>query len=137
MQREGIVVKVVEDNIEITTVRPSACGESCETCSAKCAESKTMTQTFPNTINAEVGDRVVIEVNDKNYLKYILLVYAVPLVFFIAGVFFSSLIIKGDHRQILSFFIGLIAMATSYLIIKKIDDKYTGIYKSIIDLKRY
>ncbi len=137
MQREGIVLKVVENNVEITTVRSSACGESCETCSAKCAESKPMTQILPNTIGAEVGDRVILEVNNKNYLRYILLVYAVPLMFFVVGVFLSSLVLKEDDRQILSFFIGLISMAISYILIKKIDDKYTGIHKNIINLKRY
>ncbi|MDO5041582.1 MAG: SoxR reducing system RseC family protein [Peptoniphilus sp.] len=136
MQREGIVIKVVENNIEITTVRPSACGESCETCSAKCAESKPMTQIFPNTIGAEVGDRVILEVNNKNYLRYILLIYAVPLVFFVVGVFLSNIVLKED-RQIFSFLIGLVSMAASYVVIKKVDDRYTGIHKSIINLKRY
>ncbi|WP_138159067.1 SoxR reducing system RseC family protein [Peptoniphilus catoniae] len=138
MESLGIVTKVKGDTIEVASIREASCGTSCESCAAKCAESKVHTQTLYNSINAEVGDKVLIETNSKNFLRFILLIYGLPLVFFIVGVVSSNFFLKEktENYQLISFIFGIASMVISYLIIKKIDSNYKDV-KEIIVLKRY
>ena len=59
MESIGIVRAKNNNKIFVEFTRESACGESCATCSAKCAESKTELFEFPNTISANIGDLVL------------------------------------------------------------------------------
>lgn len=127
MEQIGVVVKEDGEHIEILAVRESACGSDCSTCSAKCSESKPFNIKTINTINAKVGDRVRIEMNSKAVLSYMVLIYGLPLVFFMAGsvIFFS--IFKNLnylHAELYSLIAGLLVMSVAYLIIKKVDNKY-------------
>ncbi|MDY2986468.1 MAG: SoxR reducing system RseC family protein [Peptoniphilus sp.] len=119
MKNSGIVINVDGDYLDIVSVRESACGGSCESCGAHC-ESKAETLRLLNTIEAEVGDRVELEINSSKVLGYIGLVYGVPLIIFIISVI-TSFAILGEANQIWCFLIGLISIAISYSVIRKID----------------
>lgn len=127
MEQIGLVVKEDGEHIEILAMRQSACGSDCSTCSGNCAESKPFNLKTINTINAKVGDRVKIESNSKAVLNYIILIYGLPLVFFMAGsVIFYSIFkdLNYQHFEILSLVAGILTMAIAYFIIKKVDNKY-------------
>ena len=130
MEQVGIVVKVDNDYIDILATRESACGSDCSTCQAKCSESKPFSLHVPNTINAKIGDRVSIEMNTKAVIGYMLLVYGLPCLFFILGTLLTFSVLKGrikSNIELYSFLAGLILMAISYIIVKKIDSKYNKV----------
>ncbi|WP_455257935.1 SoxR reducing system RseC family protein [Peptoniphilus asaccharolyticus] len=121
MKNSGVVINTDGDYVNVVSVRASACGGSCETCGAHC-ESKPETIRVLNTINAEIGDIVELEINSAKVLGYIALVYGVPLIVFITSII-VSFIALGEKNQLGSLLIGLIALAITYFIIKKIDGK--------------
>lgn len=120
MKNSGIVINVDGDYLDIVSVRENACGGSCESCGAHC-ESKVETLRLLNTIEAEIGDRVELEINSAKVLGYISLVYGVPLITFIISVI-ASFVILGESKQIWCFLIGLISIVISYSVIRKIDE---------------
>lgn len=139
MEQIGVVVNKEEDYIEILATRESACGSDCSTCAAKCSESKPFNIKVLNTINAKPGDRVSIQMNSKAVLSYMLLVYGLPLLFFITGfvtftIIYTKLNLK--HVELYSLISGLIIMSFAYLIIKKIDSKYKNIAHNNLIIKK-
>lgn len=140
MEQIGVVIKEDGDYIEIISTRESACGSDCSSCAAKCSESKPFTIRTINTINAKLGDRVKIEMSSKAVLSYMLLVYGLPLVFFLIGVVVTSEITKKlgfGHIEIYSLIAGVVLMAIAYIIIKKIDSKYKNLATNNVIIKKY
>ncbi|EFI42254.1 SoxR reducing system RseC family protein [Peptoniphilus sp. oral taxon 386] len=139
MEQMGVVVKELGEFVEIHSFRQAACGSSCESCHAKCAESKLYVLKAKNTLGLKVGDKVKIETNSKNVIKYILLVYGLPLIFFLFGILISYNIFNKysiDNAQILSFIIAVLTTGLAFYIIKKIDVKYGNNKLDVIVLKR-
>lgn len=127
MESLGIVRETIDDIIVVEFMRKSACGDSCESCSAKCAESKLEYLEFKNTISAKVGDIVKLNVNKKAIFNYKLLVYGLPMIFLMLGITISNLLLNKNqinNSDILSLIFGMLSMGCSYLIIKKIDNKF-------------
>lgn len=119
MKNSGIVINVDGDYLEIVSVRPSACGTSCENCHAHC-ESKPEIIKVLNTIDAKTGDNVELEINSASVLSYIGLVYGLPLIVFISSILISSSIL-GESKQMFSLLIGVFNLVITYLIIKVFD----------------
>ena len=70
---------------EISVPRKSACGHDCESC-AGCGMTGSSTRAEAvNAIGAQVGQKVVVESSNKRLYGVMLLVYAVPIVFFLLG----------------------------------------------------
>lgn len=127
LEQRGIVQRVEGNFIYIEVFRLSACGDHCATCSAKCAESKSEIVKFPNHVNAGVGDIVQISSNSKSVLAYIGLVYGIPLVIMMLSICVSNYLFsvaKVDRKDLYSFIIGIIFLALSYGLIRKIDSKF-------------
>lgn len=126
MEQTGIVINKDGKYIDIVAMRESACGSDCSTCPAKCSESKACTVRALNSVNAQVGDRVSLEMNTKAVLSYICLVYGLPLLFFMVGVAVSSMFLKNynsEKYQLYSLIIGIILMSIAFIIIKRIDKR--------------
>lgn len=119
MKNTGIVINVDGEFVEIISMRESACSGSCESCSAHC-ESKPETVKTINTIKAKPGDRVEMEVNTLSVLSYIGLMYGMPLIVFLISVIISFSLL-GKDNQLFCFLIGLVSLAVTYLIIKKLN----------------
>ena len=116
MIREGIVKAKSGDTLEICFERPEAC-EKCGACSGghthlACVKGE-----------AEVGDRVAVEMPDSRVLKISLLVYAVPLALLLAGLVFGCLVLGSDLAGAL---IGLALMAGGYVLLRGADKKLSG-----------
>lgn len=131
MENSGIVTKVSGENIEVLSYRYAACSQNCEGCSSSCAESKPHTFVVKNTIGAKVGDKVSIRTSSDSVLKYISLVYGLPLVFFLVGIIISYYVIKIPN-QVYCFLIGLVFTAFAYVLVKNIDKKTGNLSDSII-----
>ncbi|WBW50658.1 SoxR reducing system RseC family protein [Peptoniphilus equinus] len=124
MKNPGIVVEENGDFVTILSMRQSACGSSCESCSSHC-ESEPMRVKAVNTIHAEIGDRVEMEISSNRVLSYIGLIYGIPLVTFLIGVVTSY---AATGNELISFAVGIVVLALTYIAIKAVDSRknFTG-----------
>lgn len=127
MESIGIVRAKKENKIFVEFTRESACGESCEACNAKCAESEQELFEFNNTISASVGDIVKIKTNDKSVLSYKFLVYGLPLVLFMSTISLSYYIFNRmglANKDLMSLIVGILSFVVSFIILRNIDKTY-------------
>lgn len=126
MESIGIVRDKKENKIFVEFTRESACGDSCESCNAKCAESEQELFEFNNTISAKVGDIVKIKTNDRSVLSYKFLVYGLPLVLFMSTITISYYFFNNmglDNRDLFSLIVGILSFILSFIILRSIDNK--------------
>lgn len=139
MESIGIVRAKNNNKIFVEFTRESACGESCESCSAKCAESESELFEFPNTLSANIGDVVKIKTRDKSILSYKFLVYGLPLILFMSTITISYYLMSKmfmKNIELMSLIMGIISLIISYLIIKGIDHKFQKANKGDIFLEK-
>lgn len=120
MKQTGIVFELNDDKAKIIVTRLGACGSSCESCSAHCGENKQEYINVKNDIGLKIGDRVEITTDSKAVLKYIALVYGLPLIFLISGVVIGMLL---NLKEMYSLLVGFVFMIVSFIFIKTIDNK--------------
>ncbi|NMW84643.1 SoxR reducing system RseC family protein [Peptoniphilus sp. AGMB00490] len=139
MESFGIVKAKKNNKIFVEFTRESACGESCESCSAKCAESEKELFEFPNTLSADVGDVVKIKTRDRSILSYKFIVYGIPLILFMFTITLSYYLMSKmfmKNIELMSLIMGIISLFISYLIIKRIDHKFQKTNKGDIFLEK-
>lgn len=138
METIGLVTKKDGNYIEVAVVREESCGSNCDACSARCAQTNTIRQRYFNSIDANVGDRILIEGKNSYFLKYMILVYGLPLLIFLISLLALSKIvsISGDKKDFIIFIISFVLMFMSYFIIKALDKKIIGSEDNNIILKR-
>lgn len=120
MKQTGIVFELNDDKAKIIVTRLAACGSSCESCSAHCGENKQEYINVKNDIGLKIGDRVEITTDSKAVLKYIALVYGLPLIFLISGVVIGMLL---NLKEMYSLLVGFVFMIVSFIIVKTVDNK--------------
>lgn len=132
MEQYGIVVKKIDTFVEIASTRLAACGTSCESCGAKCAESKEATIIALNTIGLEVGDRVKVDIDSREVLRYISLMYGLPLIFFFIGLglgyLLGSFVFK-ENIELVSLICAIVVTIIAYTVIRRVDKNF-GLSKS-------
>ncbi|MDO5715878.1 MAG: SoxR reducing system RseC family protein [Tissierellia bacterium] len=139
MEELGIVRKIFENEIYVEVTRAGACGSNCSSCNAKCAESKSEILRLNNTIDAKVGDIVKLKSDSRAVLTYIFLVYGLPLIVMIMAITISNYVffkINIQLKDLWSMVVGLCALITTYLMIKKVDQKFSKTAGSIITLEK-
>ena len=114
MTQNAIVDKLLAGGLaRVKVERLSACGKSCASCGAGCADKQVLTVEAENPIGAKPGQRVVIETSTKGVLGAALLVYILPILCFLAAYILSALGGVGDAGSILisvaAFFVGVCA----------------------------
>ncbi len=88
VEEQGTIIKIEEDYAVVRTQRRSACG-NCGTAKTGCATAvigevigqKDSDITVVNSLNAKVGDTVIIGLEEQALLKGSFLLYIVPLIF--------------------------------------------------------
>lgn len=139
MESIGIVKAKNNNKIFVEFTRESACGESCESCNAKCAESEQELFEFNNNISAEVGDIVKIKTNDKSVLSYKFLVYGLPLLLFMSSISISYYIFNRIgliNKDLMSLMVGILSFVISFIILRKVDNRFGHINGSSILLEK-
>ena len=138
METIGLVTKKDGNYIEVAVVREESCGSNCDACSARCAQTNTIRQKYFNSIDANVGDRILIEGKNSYFLKYMILVYGLPLLIFLISLLALSKIIyiSGNKKDLIIFIISFVLMFMSYFIIKALDKKFIGSEDKNVILKR-
>ncbi|ACB84852.1 SoxR reducing system RseC family protein [Natranaerobius thermophilus] len=126
-ENENQVGKVIERKDNYVTVeieRHSAC-KNCGACDFGMSGNKTSELELENTVNAEVGDEVVVDMEGKDIVLASFLIYLFPLFSLVLGLFLGNMVaaeINGDENLIgLAF--GILFMGFSYTGLKMYDNK--------------
>lgn len=86
MEKNGIVIRVEGDIAHVSVVRPSECGDKCNSCAGSC-DTNMMVVEVKNRFDARVGDQVELQMMNGQLIKMSFMLYTVPLAAFIAGIF--------------------------------------------------
>lgn len=126
MRQRGYVSRADKDLVKIIIPRESACGGGCASCGG-CDDEKSITLELENTLNAEVGDYVVVESKSSTILKSAFIAYIMPLILMIIGLSIGMSVFKYlgyQEYEALGFLVGLVFLGVSYIILRYIDNKY-------------
>lgn len=137
MEQVGFVTAIKDGLADLEVRRVGACGASCESCHANCEEKVEHIQII-NSLDAEVGDYVELQADNKRVLSYIFLVYGFPLIGFLIGALIGTYGFKAigvASYELYGFIIGVLALMFTYFYISKLD-KRTQLQHSPIQMVR-
>lgn len=138
MNQIGLVLKTDGNNAEVEVKRSTACGHSCESCSAMC-KAPSIIVNVPNSLGSKVRDYVEIDMKENKILKYAFIMYVIPFSIFLSGIFLGIKVFKKTglaNYEIYSFAIGLIFLAAAFFIVKIIDKRISNKKESQFEMKR-
>ncbi len=120
MEARGVVLSTDNNKAVVTISRNTAC----ENCGACHFDEKTLNMqvTAINDINAKVGDKVYLSMDNVNFFQASFLLYGFPLIAMILGVSLGYYFLGKmgiNNYDVYSILIGLLFMGLSYLILKK------------------
>ncbi|NLY10108.1 MAG: SoxR reducing system RseC family protein [Firmicutes bacterium] len=97
MRQKGQVIKVEGGRIWVKTENGHACS-NCSGCISITGEKKPDAHVIDveNTINADIGDWVVIETSSQDVAKVMITLYGIPLIGLLLGYFISFLVLEDD-----------------------------------------
>ena len=85
MTQDAIVTKILPNGMaEVAVARTTACGGNCGSCES-CIFQNELKTVARNLIDARIGQKVVIATKSSKIFGAAILVYVMPLLFFIAG----------------------------------------------------
>jgi sigma-E factor negative regulatory protein RseC len=113
MGEAGLVIKADADMLTVSLKRNEACSK-CKACIAGMSDNE-MIINAKNLCGANVGDTVEIELSGVNFIKAVLITYAIPCIFFVAGVLIGSYLIS----DLAGFLIGSVLVVCVYFFINK------------------
>ena len=107
MTQDAVVLHLLPDDMaEVAVTRGTACGGNCGSCES-CKFQKEMHIQARNTIQAQPGQKVVIESKSSKIYAAALLAYGMPLLFFLRGYALGALFGAGEGIRILMSFAAL------------------------------
>lgn len=119
MEQMGRVLETNDGMASLEVKRISSCGDHCAGCSGVCDVPSEWIE-VQNTLNAQVGDYVEIKTDSSRVLKYMALLYGLPLLGLIVGIVVGYSLLESE---ISIFLMGLGFMLVSALILRIIDSK--------------
>lgn len=140
MLEYGEVVEINGNTAKVKFTRSSACGK-CNACGLS-ANKQTITVETPNSLNAQVGDEVLVEIDTSVSLKASAIAYIFPLCMLILGIILGSLFLQIVNIQNTDFVLasfGVVFAALGLILLKPVDNimkkRLTNIYK-MIEIKK-
>lgn len=127
MQQRGFVSTIKGNLARVIIQRESACGHSCSSCGGGCNDSNSIILELENTLDARVGDYVIVESKSSTILKSAFIAYIMPLTLMIVGVLIGMKVFESlsyQNYEALGFVVGLVFLGISYFLLKQIDEKY-------------
>lgn len=107
MTQEGIVTRLFPDGMaEVAVTRMTACGGNCGSCESCMLQSEVKTKA-KNLVEAQPGQRVMIESRTSSVFGAVFLVYVMPLALFLVGYGAAYLAGLREGLCILCSFLGL------------------------------
>lgn len=131
MTQEGIVTRLCPDGMaEVAVTRMTACGGNCGSCESCMLQSEVKTKA-KNLVEAQPGQRVMIESRSSAVFGAVFLVYVMPLVCFLIGYAAAYLAGLREGLCILCSFLGL-ALGALILVLSQRGKKADRISYEII-----
>ena len=119
MTQDAIVVKILPNSMaEVVVTRSTACGSNCGNCES-CIFQSELKAIANNRIGAKPGQRVVISSSSKTVFSAALLVYIMPLLFFLVGFAVSSIFGASEGVCVLVSFFFLAVSAVVLIVSQK------------------
>lgn len=107
MTQDAVVTKLFPNNMaEVAVTRMTACGSNCGNCES-CIYQNEIKALARNKIDAKPGQRVIIESKSSTVFSAAILVYIVPLLFFLVAYLLAHLAGAGEGACIAVSFVGL------------------------------
>lgn len=126
MNRTGIVTDVKGQYVRVSLMKHSICGD-CGACQMG-EENMKMSVESLNKVDAQVGDRVEIEMKTDNVLGAAFIAYMIPLAMFLIGLVGSMKYLAATgysgNIEAIGAVVGLILMFATYGVIKLNDKKF-------------
>lgn len=134
MTNYAVVTKLLpEGKAEIEVVRQSACGGNCASCGG-CSKNNIMKAVAINKVNAQPGQRVLIESSSSRIFSAVALVYVMPLVFFVASYIIAAAQGLSEGKCILVSFAALAFSAVILVLSQKLKKNKDEIIFNIIEI---
>ncbi len=130
MIEEGMVSGVKPGRIIVNIKRHPAC-EGCRACNVHAGRS--MAIELENTVGAEKGDKVEIELDDIVVLKGAALAYGVPLAGLLAGIFIGQALADmlnfGMPREMVSAASGIFVMIITAIVVRRYSKSNKAVFR--------
>lgn len=122
MRSKAVVTKNMGEWSEVLVMRSEACG-SCSACNG-CQAKPTLLK-VRNTMSANPGDAVIVEMEDKRFFQSVGWLYVLPLVLFVGGIMLSAFIQQffGQMNELLCVMGGAVGLFLFWLIIRVVDHR--------------
>lgn len=136
MDQVGRVISTNDGMAKLEVKRVGGCGTNCAACSASCEANPEYIEII-NTLGAKPGEFVEIVSDSGRVLKFMLMLYGIPLVFMIVGFLIGYQIFSGNpNQEIMSLVVGLLALVISGFVLKVIDKNSNASSSSINSMTR-
>lgn len=134
MTQEAVVTRVFPNNMaEVAVTRTTACGGNCGNCESCIFQSQLKTMA-KNGISASPGQRVLIESKSSKVFGAALLVYIMPLLFFLVGFVLAYFLGASEGICIAVSFAGLILGAAILVLSQRLKKNKNPITFDIVEL---
>ncbi len=141
MKHWGTVIQVKNTMARVLIDRKTSCS-NCNGCIMG-KENKNLEIEAINTVNAEIGQLVEVDIEENNFLLAILIAYGIPFIALMGGILIATLILNNLNLniniEIAAALNGFLLMGLTYLIIRRKEDdlkhskRYTPIISKIKD----
>ena len=119
MTQDAVVLKILPNSMaEVVVTRSTACGSNCGNCES-CIFQSELKAIANNRIGAKPGQRVVISSCSRTVFSAALLVYIMPLLFFLVGYAVSSIFGASEGVCVLVSFFFLAVSAVVLIVSQK------------------
>ena len=132
MTQDAVVIRLLpNDMAEVAVTRGTACGGNCGSCESCMFQTELHTEAR-NRIQAKPGQKVIIESKSSRIFGAAMLVYIMPLVFFLAGYGIAAALGAGEGIRILVSFVSLLVSAVVLVLSQRLNHKQKPITFDII-----
>lgn len=116
-QAIGTVVSIDKTYAKIKLDRKSMCGDNCASCGGMCGIRNTIIRA-KNTVNALVGDTVLVQIPTNKGILAMFLTYGIPLIYMVVMAVFMAIFLT-ERQGIILIALGLCAWALILYISEK------------------
>jgi len=130
MEQIGKIVELLDkDTAKVLMQQHTDCGK-CGACSM--GRNMDIVTIADNNIDAKVGDMVELKMETSNVLSAAFIMYVIPLITLVTGIFLGSKLFPGENSESLALLLGFTLLAITYFVIKMNEKKYIKKYKAVI-----
>lgn len=134
MTQEAVVTKLLPEGMaEVAVRRTTACGGNCGSCES-CVFENQMKTPASNPLNAKPGQKVLIESQSAKVFRAALLVYVLPLVFFLLAYAIAAAMHLSEAGCIIASFAGLLVGGVVLVLTQKFRRREDDITFEIIEI---